>query len=118
MKAVLIPGDHAVRLWYVLNKEYPDATIHVSAPAAQGLLVLDGRDGQFLTPDPRFHGHTELALDPSDYVLLWEEPENIMQPHPNGEAPPPLLNDNLTDNRTIKGSWPQTQGAMVVLYGP
>ena len=108
MQAVLIPGHQALQVWYLIQQEHPDATIQVAAPAGQGLLVLDGRDGGFWTPDHRFHDTISHEISAGDLALVWEEA--------NAFAMPSLHGIDVSE-RTVLQKWPRAYGASLVLYG-
>ncbi|MDG1482310.1 MAG: hypothetical protein P8R54_22155 [Myxococcota bacterium] len=112
MSSVLIPGHDAVRLWYELRQRHPSAAIHVAAPASQGLLVLDGRTGTFLTPDPRFHDQSESGIPPEDYLLRWKE-----DAHPMNSDMPPIVDPPSFSDRPELESFPRQAGASLVLLG-
>ncbi|MFT5681116.1 MAG: hypothetical protein ACI8RZ_002022 [Myxococcota bacterium] len=133
MEALLQPGDDAVSNWYALRRDLPDATIHVFTPPSAGLLVLDGREGSFLSPDPRFHGPLEWDIADSDYVLQWIEgpigstsndppmggPPAVSAPMPPDGGAPGGREEALMQGREVIERWPQRQpGASLLLLGP
>lgn len=72
MGAVEIHVPEAVQLWYMLARDLPDANIYVMTAPNQGLLVLQGRDGNLYGGDPRF---TVVADEPPgdhQYILTAE----------------------------------------------
>jgi hypothetical protein len=103
----LQPGTHAMRIWYDLAQDLPEATIHLEAPGQTGLLALDGREGTLLTPDPRFHSLPEIwPVKQSDYVLKWWEG-------------PRLAPGELVRGRPWVRAWPaKGRGAWMALIGP
>ena len=100
-------------------------------------MVLDGRGGEFLTPDPRFPRQREPVVAPQDHILRWAEgaPPGMMQGNgpadippggmgngpadvpPGGGSAPPLEGQDFIGRPELE-RWPQRAGASLVLLGP
>ena len=72
MGIVEIHVPEAVELWYTLARDLPDADIYVMTAPNQGLLVLQGRDGNLYGGDPRFTVIADQPPSDHQYILTAE----------------------------------------------